>query len=191
MINKWGNILIGVLFGLLSAGLILLICKPKSGRAILLRPPPTPMPVIINIDGGVLIPGVYSLPPRSRVIDAVNAAGGFSADASQGSFNLAAVLEDGTHIYIPIFNPDLDQDTGSQAMVQTRSESGEIIILVNINQASLETLISLPGIGPVTAEKIITYRENQAFTKIEDIQKVPGVGPATFEQIKPFLTVGQ
>jgi competence protein ComEA len=75
--------------------------------------------------------------------------------------------------------------------VLVRSESGDIISLVNINQASLESLISLPGIGPVTAEKIIEYREKQVFTRIEDIQKVPGIGPATFEDIKPYLTVGE
>ena len=72
-----------------------------------------------------------------------------------------------------------------------RSEAGEIISLVNINQASLETLISLPGIGPVTAEKIILFRDSQAFIRIEDIQKVPGIGPATYEQLKPYLTVGE
>ena len=191
MINKWGNILIGVLFGLLSAGLILMISKPKSGRAILLRPPPTPMPVVINVDGGVLLPGVYSLPPHSRVIDAVESAGGFSEDASPGSINLAAMIEDGAHIYIPILNPEVDQETENQGKVLVRTDSGEIIALVNINQASLETLISLPGIGPVTAEKIILYRESQAFLRVEDIQKVPGIGPATFEQIKPYLTVGE
>ena len=191
MINRWGNILIGVLFGLLSAGLILLISKPKSGRGILLRPPPTPMPVVINIDGGVITPGVYSLPPRSRVIDAVDSAGGFSEDASPGSINLAAVLEDGAHIYIPVLNPERDQEGGSRGEVLVRSETGDIISLVNINQASLESLISLPGIGPVTAEKIIEYREKHAFTRIEDIQKVPGIGPATFEDIKPYLTLGE
>jgi len=66
-----------------------------------------------------------------------------------------------------------------------------MISLVNINQASLEVLIGLPGIGPVTAEKIIDYREDHLFTRIEEIQKVPGIGPATFEQIKIYLSVGE
>ncbi len=168
-----------------------MISKPKSGRAILLRPPPTPMLVVINIDGGVIAPGVYSFPPHSRVIDAVDSAGGFSEDASPGSINLAAVLEDGAHIYIPVLNPERDQESGSQGEVLVRSESGDIISLVNINQASLESLISLPGIGPVTAEKIIEYRKKHAFTRIADVQKVPGIGPATYEDIKPYLTVGE
>ena len=125
------------------------------------------------------------------MIDAVDSAGGFSEDASPGSINLAALLEDGAHIYIPVLNPERDQERSSQGNVLVRSESGDIISLVNINQASLEILISLPGIGPVTTEKIIAYREKHVFTRIEDIQKVPGIGPATFEDIKPYLTVGE
>jgi competence protein ComEA len=189
MIKRWGDLIIGVLFGLLSAGLILLVSKPRPGRAILLRPPPTLSPIVVDIDGGVLLPGVYALPPHSRVIDAVESAGGFSDNASRGSVNLAAMLNDGDHIYIPSMK--IPEDESMQGEVLGLSDEGEIITLVNINQASLEALISLPGIGPVTAEKIIQYREEQIFARIEDIQKVPGIGPATFELIRPYLTVGQ
>jgi len=189
MIKRWGDLIIGILFGLLSAGLILLVSKPRPGRAILLRPPPTLSPIVVDIDGGVLVPGVYTLPPQSRVIDAVDSAGGFSENASSGSVNLAALLNDGDHIYIPSVSSSGAENTPGEVL--GLSEGGEIITLVNINQASQEVLISLPGIGPVTAEKIIQYREQQAFTRVEDIQKVPGIGPATFELIKPYLTVGQ
>jgi competence protein ComEA len=191
MISKIKDLFIGVLFGLLSAGLILLVSKPKPGRAILLRPAPTPHPVVINIDGAVVSPGVYTLPVQSRVVDAVEAAGGLAENASPGSVNLAAELEDGSQIYIPARN--LSQETSAELVGSAVgiSESGEMISLVNINQASLEALIGLPGIGPVTAEKIINYREDQIFTRIEEIQKVPGIGPATFEQIKIYLTVGE
>ena len=189
MIKKMGDILIGILFGLLTAGLILLVSQPRPGKAILLRPPPTPRPIVVNVDGGVQIPGVYSLPPHSRVNDAVEIAGGFTEHARPGSVNLAALVEDGDHIYIPVTNPD--QDQGIHGEVLTLSDSGEFITLININKASLESLITLPGIGPVTADKIIQYREEQIFTRIEDIQKVPGIGPSTFEQIKPYLSVGE
>ena len=191
MISKIKDLFIGVLFGLLSAGLILLVSKPKPGRAILLRPAPTPHPVVINIDGAVVSPGVYTLPVQSRVVDAVEAAGGLAENASPGSVNLAAELEDGSHIYIPAQNLSLEKSAEFVGSAVGISESGEMISLVNINQASLEMLIGLPGIGPVTAEKIINYREDQIFTRIEEIQKVPGIGPATFEQIKIYLTVGE
>jgi len=191
MISKIRDLLIGVLFGLLSAGLILLISQPKSGKAVLLRPAPTSRPVVINIDGAVVSPGVYTLPVQSRVVDAVEAAGGLAENASQGSVNLAAELEDGSHIYIPAKNPSMENSTGQMGSAVGISESGDMISLININQASLDVLIGLPGIGPVTAAKIISYREEHLFTRIEEIQKVPGIGPATFDQIKTYLTVGE
>jgi len=189
--DKIRDLFFGVLVGLLSAGLILLVSRPRPGRAILLRPPPTPAPIVVNVDGAVMIPGVYELPVKSRVDDAVLAAGGFAENASPGSVNLAASLEDGAHIYIPAAIPVVNNSSEITGSALGLSESGEIIPLININQASLELLISLPGIGPVTAEKIITYREEQVFTRVEEIQKVPGIGPATFDQIKIYLTVGE
>ena len=191
MLSKIKDLVFGVLFGMLSAGLILLVSRPRPGQAILLRPPPTQQPLIINIDGAVVAPGVYSLPPHSRVNDAVIAAGGFTGDASQGSVNLAAALEDGSHVYIPAKIPEGDQTDQTAGGVIMLSASGELVRLININQASLEQLITLPGIGPVTAEKIIIYREEHLFTRIEEIMKVPGIGPATYENIKGLLTVGE
>lgn len=190
MLEKITNLVLGVLFGLLSAGLVLLVSRPREGRAILLRPPPTLEPVVVNIDGAVLAPGVYSLPVGSRVQAAVEAAGGLTDQASPGAVNLAARVEDGSHIYIPSVNLDTrtEVDTGTALGM---AEDGSLITLVNINQASLEVLEGLPGIGPVTAQAIISYREEQLFTRVEDIQKVSGIGPATFERIKIYLTVGE
>jgi competence protein ComEA len=191
MNTRWWDLLIGVLFGLLSAGLVLLVSKPRTGTAILLKPPPTQVPIVVDIDGAVSIPGVYALPLHSRVIDAVEAAGGFTDQASQGSVNLAAILEDGTQIYIPSLNPGNPETAGLKGEVLSLSAEGELISLVNINQADREALMALPGIGPVTADKIITYREEHAFARIEEIQKVSGIGPSTYEQIKPYLTIGE
>ncbi len=185
------DLVLGVLFGLLSAGLILLVARPRPGEAILLRPPPTHKPLVVNIDGAVAAPGVYTLPLHSRVIAAVEAAGGFTEDASPGSVNLAAALEDGSQIYIPAKVPEGEDSDRSAGSVIVTSDSGETIRLININQASAAELISLPGIGPVTAEKIIEYRQEHLFTRIEEIMKVPGIGSATFENIKDYLTVGE
>ena len=191
MFNKIWDLLIGVLFGFVFAGLILLVSKPRSGTAILLRPPPTLAPVVVNVDGAVFFPGVYSLPVHSRVEDAVDAAGGFSDQARPGSINLAALLEDGSHIYIPYNFAETDAGPNETGKTIGLSDTGEIINLININQAPMEVLETLPGIGPVTAEKIISYREEQTFTRIEEIQKVPGIGPSTYEKIKIYLTVGE
>ena len=191
MFQKLRDLCIGVLFGLCSAGLILLISRPKPGQAVLLRPPPTPIPLVVNIDGEVAYPGVYTLSVHSRVQDAVESAGGFTEAANPGSVNLAALLEDGDHIYIPaqISTGDNKQELGSSIL--GLSPEGGVISLININQADLDELISLPGIGPVTAEKIILYRKEHLFTRIEEIQKVDGIGPATFDQIKSYLTIGE
>ncbi len=191
MLQKLRDLFLGVLFGLCSAGLILLISRPKPGRAVLLRSPPTPAPLVVNIDGEVENPGVYTLPLHSRVQDAVEAAGGLTEEASLGSVNLAALLEDGSHIYIPAQLSSVEKAGEEGSSVLGMSPEGEIIALVNINQAGLDELVTLPGIGPVTAEKIINYRQEHLFTRVEEIQKVPGIGPATFEQIKLYLTVGE
>ena len=183
--------MIGILIGLLCAALILLVSRPKPGTSILLRPPPTDSPLVINIDGAVHYPGVYSLPPKSRIVDAVESAGGFTEKAQPGAINLAAALEDGKHIYVPFsVDPSASKDS-ELSNTYGLSGTGKIIPLININQATLEVLTSLPGIGPVTAEKIISYREEHPFSKIEEIQKVPGIGPATYEKIKEYLTVGE
>ena len=191
MFRKLRDLFIGVLFGLCSAGLVLLISRPNPGQAVLLRPPPTPIPLVINIDGAVENPGVYTLPVHSRVQDAVQAAGGFTEEACPGSVNLAALLEDGSHIYIPALMIGESEPDNLGGSALGLSPEGEIIPLVNINQAGVEELVKLPGIGPVTAEKIILYRQEHLFTKVEEIQKVPGIGPATFEELKAFLTLGE
>jgi competence protein ComEA len=147
--------------------------------------------VVVNVDGAVQLPGVYSLPVHSRVMDAVEAAGGLKEHASSGSINLAAELEDGSHIFVPFLQDTDSSDQPAGSDVMGISDEGEVIPLININQASRDQLISLPGIGPVTADKIIAYRQEKLFARIEEIQKVPGIGPATFELIRPHLTVGE
>ena len=191
MFSKWWDLLIGILIGILCTGLILLVSRPKPGTAILLRPPPTESPLVIDIDGAVRYPGVYSLPLQSRILDAVESAGGLTENAQAGAINLAAPIEDGDHIFVPFRVDPLGSREDESSAAYGLSNTGEIVPLININQAPLDVLVSLPGIGPVTAEQIISYRKEHPFSMIEEIQKVPGIGPVTYEKIKEYLTVGE
>lgn len=168
------HIIIGVLIGLLAAGLFRLASAPSPAQPITLLPTPTLAPIKVYVTGAVVSPGVYTLPPDSRVEDAVVAAGGFMPDAAKEQVNLASLLWDGAQIHVP--------HTES-----TRVRSGRI----NINTASAEELETLPGIGPTTAQKIVEYRlQHGPFRTIQDIQNVPGIGPATFAKIQDYITVG-
>lgn len=184
--SLWLAIAYGVICGLLGAGIILLVSLPPRGQAIQLLPPPSPAPLVVDVSGAVTQPGVYSLPAGSRVADAILAAGGVTDAASTGSLNMAALLEDGQQVRVP----ETIDTTGLGEPTVSRAGSGTI--LVNINTASQSQLEELPEIGPVTAQRIIEYREQTSpFLKIEDIQNVEGIGPETFEQIEDLITVGE
>ncbi len=170
---------IGVLIGLVIGGLLWIVVRSPRGESVSLLPPPTAAPMVVDVSGAVPRPGVYELPEGSRVNDAVEAAGGFLAEADKTNVNLAAPVEDGQKLEIPFQSGLGPTDTG-----------GGSTDLIDINTASLQELDSLPGIGPTLAQAIIDYRNaNGPFLTIEDIMLVDGIGPSTFEQIKDLITV--
>jgi competence protein ComEA len=184
----------GVVFGLLAAGVLLLVARRPNGEAIHLLPPPTPLPLTVHVTGAVSHPGLCKLPPGSRVQDAIQAAGGLLSTASDQDLNLAALVQDGDQIRVPLIQVDMEAPASAGIRAETFEESpvapqpgsGRI----DINTASIEELDQLPGIGPVTAHKIVAYREeNGPFATIEAIQDVPGIGPAKFEQMRELITV--
>lgn len=189
MKDKWWVLITGVLLGLLSAGLILLVSRPPRGKSVILRPPPTDVPIVIDIDGAVRQPGIYSLPLGSRVRDAVQAAGGFRAEANSDLINEAALLEDGDHIHVPVQGEAYQPVDGAGDRVHINPTPTNVIFPIDINTATQEVLEQLPGVGPVTAGKIIAYREEEPFSIVEDIQKVPGIGPATYQKIRGLIQV--
>ena len=167
--KTWKAILIGVFFGLLSIGFVLLITRPPRGAPIQLNPPPTPSPLIVHVSGAVVEPGLYTLAAGSRVQDAIDAAGGNSPNADLEAINLAAFVEDGEQLWVPtkkIANPEPQSGATSTTIPNLSNEAQppnqEIHVLININTASIPELESLPGIGPDKAEKIVAYR-----TKLE------------------------
>jgi competence protein ComEA len=156
--------------------------RQPQGEAVKLAPPPSPQPLVVHVSGAVVNPGLYQLPPGSRVQDAIQAAGGLLPEADQEALNLAALLKDGQRVLAP---------TESQAQATTASRLAPDAP-VDINSASQQALESLPGIGPVLAQRIIAYREaNGPFATVEDLQKVDGVGEDTFEKLRELVTVGE
>jgi competence protein ComEA len=171
--------------------MLLLVAGAPRGKPVQLAPQPTAPPAIVYVSGAVVHPGVYPLAPGARVQDALLAAGGMLPEADDLTLNLAAIIQDGQRLWVPFKTTDVGQlpaPQDSQAPPLQTATSGQ----VNINTADQATLESLPGIGPVTAQKIIAYRQtNGPFATIEDIQLVSGIGPATFEKIKDLIAVAE
>jgi competence protein ComEA len=142
----------------------------------------TPCPLRVYVSGAVQQPDVYTLPPGSIVKDAILAAGGATDDADLDRINLALAVTDGQHIYVPRAgeeNPPIEPPSAQAA------PGGKI----NINTADLAALESLPGIGPVMAQRIMDYRKTHGpFAEVEDIMDVSGIGPSTLEQIRDLIT---
>ena len=162
--------------------------------------------LVVHICGAVSAPGVYELPAGSRIIDAVEAGGGFLPEADEACCNLAEAIEDGCQIYIMTKTESCaDGQTEKKAGIQTspdgdmqttdrnvRSNSAPALDsgLVNLNTADAAALMTLPGIGESRAKAIISYREQHgAFVKIEDIMKISGIKEAAFSKIKDKITV--
>ena len=162
--------------------------------------------LVVHICGAVSAPGVYELPAGSRIIDAVEAGGGFLPEADEACCNLAEEIVDGCQIYIMTKSESCaDGQTEKKAGIQTspdsdmqttdrnvRSNSTTALDngLVNLNTADVAVLMTLPGIGESRAKAIISYREQHgAFAQIEDIMKISGIKQAAFSKIKDKITV--
>lgn len=137
--------------------------------------------IFVDVTGAVNKPGVYTLTGKSRVIDAIKAAGDSAPGADLSTINLARVLNDGEQIYV-----DSTIINSSGTRVSKAVHAGPI----NINRATAHQLDALDGIGPVIAQRIVDYRKiNGSFLSIDDLQKVSGIGAAKFAQIKAKVRI--
>lgn len=135
----------------------------------------------VHVDGAVERPGVYSLPAGSRVVDAVEAAGGMAGDARSSGVNLAQVLVDGQQVVIPGADDEVPPAAAATAVPEGQGAGGP----VNVNTAGVAELTTLDGIGEATAEKIIADREaNGPFISIDDLKRVSGIGDKKLEAIR-------
>lgn len=157
--------------------------------------------IVVDVDGAVAHPGLYKLPPGSRVQAALTAAGGLSPQADAHRINRAAKLHDGQKLYVLSQGESTPPQAASggqscEGQSCTSAEGGlsgsdpEGQGLVNINTANATQLTQLPGVGPAIAQKIIDYRTaNGPFTSVDDLTKVPGIGAAKLAQIKSHARV--
>lgn len=148
--------------------------------------------IILHITGEVKNPGIIEIDEGSRLIDAIEAAGGATEYADINKINLAYTVQDGQKINIPNVNSVdtseyIIQNIGENIIIEDKKTNAN---LVNINTANQTELETLTGIGPSTALKIINYREQTGkFKTIEDIKNVPGIGEVKFEAIKGEICV--
>ena len=157
--------------------------------------------IVVDVDGAVAHPGLYKLPPDSRVQAALAAAGGLSPQADAHRINRAAKLHDGQKLYVlsqgesapPLAASNGQGCEGQSCTSADGADAGsdaEGQGLVNINTANATQLTQLPGVGPAIAQKIIDYRTaNGPFTSVDDLTKVPGIGAAKLAQIKSHARV--
>jgi competence protein ComEA len=137
--------------------------------------------IYVDVKGYIKNPGVYKLDKDARLFQVITLAGGLQDEADSLAINLSMSLKDEMSIYIPSIHDN-------EPIYVTPEEDEDF--LIDINQAGLVLLQTLPGIGPSTAQNIIDYREEYGyFDVLEDIMNVPNIGESTFEQIKDLITV--
>jgi len=148
-----------------------------------------PKSIIVHLSGAVKREGVFRLKEGARLLDAVELAGGFLPQADISSVNLAQDLKDASKVVIPVKShlPDSHSSiVGAAAPLDEVAKTG----LININTADGKALVGIPGVGEVTAGRIIEYRkQNGPFGQIEDIRKVAGIGQKKYEKMKSNITV--
>ena len=147
----------------------------QSAQPLVAEPAAAAPKLVIHVAGAVRRPGLYRLAEGKRVADAVARAGGATAPADTAAINLAAPLADGMQVVVPRKLPG-----GSAPAAGGR---------VSLSSATAAELDELPGIGPVTAQKILDYRaQHGGFRSVDDLDAIPGIGPARIEQLRDVVS---
>ncbi len=168
----------------------------RAGVEILIPPP---APVTFQVTGEVVRPGVYSLDGEPRINDAIDAAGGFTAEANVELMNLALHVRDGAKVVVPGVEP---QNGSDPETVETKKDIVEPSAIdetdpvtstpdstgkIDLNTATKEQLIAIPGVGEVRADSIIEWRTNNLIISASDLLAISGIGPSTVDSIRDHV----
>lgn len=159
--------------------------------------PPPPTELAVHVAGAVKQPGVYQLPPNSRVKDAIHQAGGATANADLDALNLAETVTDGQKIYVPrkgeVPPPTRAANTPhstTQATPRDSKSNPEVRFPIDLNTATAEQLEAIPGIGPALAQRIVDHRRaNGRFQSVDELLEMQGIGQKRLETIRRYLIV--
>jgi len=176
----------GVLVLGLAGRLLLGVGAPV--QAAPLPPPPEAIesaPLVVHVVGAVRRPGLYRLTQGERIADALRQAGGATRAADLTLVNLAAPVADGTQVVVPKRAPAAAAGPTAEGSEPAPTAAAGPL---HLNTATLEQLDALPGVGPVTAQKILDYRAtNGAFSTVDELDAIPGIGPARLEQLRELV----
>lgn len=155
--------------------------KPSTESASRAHPVVVPA-AVVDVEGAVRHPGLVHLPKGSRVADAVARAGGMTAKAQRSGVNLAAPVADGQQVLVP--------GAGATGVVTAGGGlGGPAAGPISLNAATAEQLDTLPGIGPVTAQKIVAFRQQHGpFQSVDGLDAIPGIGPARISELQGLVT---
>lgn len=143
-----------------------------------------PARLVVHVVGAVRRPGLYRLLHGARIADAVRRAGGATRQADLSLVNLAAQVSDGAQVVVPR-RVAVAAAPGAGTEGGAASPGGQVL---HLNTATIAQLDELPGVGPVTAQKIVDYREQHgAFSSVDDLDAIPGIGPARLEQLRELV----
>ncbi|MER1986075.1 MAG: helix-hairpin-helix domain-containing protein [Solibacillus sp.] len=166
------------------------VMEEVAEEIVAIEEEPTILPVVVDVKGAVLYPGVYELTEHERIVDAITMAGGYADGAEPKLINHAQKLQDEMVIYIPKKGEQLEEDVPQLVQVAGSSGSSSAGGKINLNKATEAELTTLPGVGPAKATAIIGYRnETGKFQTIEDLKNVSGIGDKTFEQLRDLIDV--
>ena len=200
ILRSRGYILLTLAYAILFGTYVLYDRRPQPEPLDIVQPTPalTPTPSLmrVHVVGAVQQPGLYELGVDGRLMDAVRAAGGLTAQADAESINLADRVRDGQQVYVPRLHTPVPPSPTPMTAPGVGSGAGEVQWTarpggaLNINTATAAELEGLPGIGPIYAQRIVAYRQaNGPFTQPSQIQDVRGIGPSCYDQIKAMIVV--